>query len=250
MSDQDPYQDGLEVVWRDPMGYDAKEHGPPYLPVTAAQRDEGRQFAKRCAAFYGTGQELVPQGSAYEILAHLLAGLRTLSMVHQTAHWQVRGGHFYGDHLLFARLYEESQAAIDGLAERLIGLTGDPGQVALCFQIGIMHQFVETLGGAHSVFATSAILNKAAKKSDHSQALTAPSPEGLVRRSLLGETVLIGSITHVKEALEAAGTLTEGLDDLLQSIASKHEEFVYLLKQRAAACRTARKTAHSYDRRE
>lgn len=243
MNDEDPYQNGMEVVWRDPMGYDAKEHGPPYLPVTAAQRDEGRRFARRCAAFYDTGQGLVPQGSPYEVLAHLLAGLRTLSMVHQTAHWQVRGGHFYGDHLLFARLYEESQDAIDGLAERLIGLTSDPGQVALCSQIEIMHQFVKTLGGGHSVFASPPKL-----AADHSQALAAPSSADLVKRSLLGEAVLIGSITHVKKALEAAGALTEGLEDLLQSIASKHEEFVYLLKQRAAACRTAR-TIRSYDRR-
>ena len=220
--DHDPYADGLDAVWRDPMEYDVQKHGPPYMPVTATQRAEARQFARRQAAYYDTGPRMVPEGSPYSILAHLLAGLRTLGMVHQTAHWQTRGGHFYGDHLLFQRIYEESLEGIDGVAERLVGLANDPEQVELCSQVRIIHQLVRMAsGGGPSV---------------------APSPEMLVQRSLMGEMALIGAIGKIKQAIDEAGALTEGLDDLLQGIASKHEEFVYLLRQRATVA------GYSYDR--
>ena len=220
--DKDPYADSLDAVWRDPMEYDVRKHGPPYMPVTATQRAEAREFAQRQAAFYDTGPRMVPEGSPYRVLAHLLAGLRTLYMVHQTAHWQTRGGHFYGDHLLFQRIYEGSLEGIDGVAERLIGLTNDPEQVELCSQVKIIHQLVRmATGGGPSV---------------------TPSPEMLVQRSLMGEMALIGAIDKIKQAIDEAGALTEGLDDMLQGIASKHEEFVYLLQQRATVA------GYSYDR--
>lgn len=219
---KEPPVDGLDAVWRDPMEYDVQKHGPPYMPVTASQRDEARQFVKKQAAYYDTGPRMVPEGSPYDILAYLLAGLRALYMVHQTAHWQTRGQSYYGDHLLFQRIYEESLVGIDGVAERLIGLTGDPQQVCLCAQIKIIHSLIEMVHGDGPSVAVS--------------------PEELVQRSLLGETTLLGGIDKLKQKIEEAGALTEGLDDLLQGIASKHEEFVYLLKQRAHVA------AYSYDR--
>jgi len=237
MSERDPYAEGLETVWRDPMGYDVTEHGPPYLPVTATQRDEGREFATRSAAYYDVGQRMVPEGSPYDILAYMLAALRTLSMVHQTAHWQVKGGHFYGDHQLFARLYEESQPSIDSLAERLIGLTGDPKQVDIGVQVNIMQRVIRVVRGTRDT--------------------THETGEQLAECSLTTETILLGGIAYAKKVIDEAGALTEGLDDLLQGIASKHEEFVYLLKQRTAgSCyggkhhgKTA-STGYDYDRRE
>ena len=234
MSERDPYSDGLEVVWRDPMGYDPRTDGPPYMPVTASQRDEGREFASRQAAFYDVGPRFVPMGDPHDILSYLLAGLRTISMVHQTAHWQVRGGHFYGDHLLFARLYEESQDAIDGVAERLIGLTGDPEKVNILDQIRVMQKMVRIVHAGH---------DPGAHESD----------THLAQCSLRSELICLGGIAHAKKVLEDGGALTEGLDDLLQGIASKHEEFVYLLKQRTSTCGGHGKqasTGYTYDRRE
>lgn len=61
------------------------------------------------------------QGRGFAPLAQLLATARAVAFVHQAAHWQTRGGHFYGDHLLFERLYNESQDFIDELAERTVG---------------------------------------------------------------------------------------------------------------------------------
>jgi DNA-binding ferritin-like protein len=218
---QDPYADSLDAVWRDPMEYDVQKHGPPYMPVTATQRAEARQFAERQAAYYDTQQQPQPAADPHKALSQLLAFLRTLYMVHQTAHWQTRGAHYYSDHTLFQRIYEDSLVGIDGMAEKVIGLTGEPGYVSLIEQVGLINQI-----------ASMAYQGQGA----------APDPELLVTISLNGEVSLLSAIDRVKSILTSADALTEGLDDTLQGIASKHEEFVYLLQQRAAVA------GYSYDR--
>lgn len=197
------------------MGYDMQKHGPSYLPVTATQRKEARQFADRHAAFYD-----VPSVDKYGSLALLLALLRGAYMIHQTAHWQTRGGHYYADHLLFQRIYEESLDGIDSVAERAVGLSS-PAVVAIGQQSQIVTSFIQAM----------------------CPGTPTPDPQALPAISLKVESVLLKVITATKAKLEASGALTEGLDDLLQGLASKHEEFVYLLKQR-----TTTKYA-SYDRR-
>lgn len=218
---KDPYADSLDAVWRDPMEYDVQKHGPPYMPVTASQRAEARQFAERQAAYYDT-QQPQPLVDPHKALSQLLAFLRTLAMVHQTAHWQTRGGHYYSDHVLFQRLYDDSQEFIDGLAEKIVGLTNEPAYVSLMEQVGLIDQ-----------------LARMAYQQTHSPG---PGSEELVAISLSGEVSLLSAIDRVKAVMESAGALTEGLDDTLQGIASKHEEFVYLLQQRAAVA------GYSYDR--
>jgi starvation-inducible DNA-binding protein len=222
-----PPVDSLGAIWRDPMEYDMQKHGPPYLPVTASQRSEARQFAQRQAAFY----DAAPpsdfsdrlQQSPQAPLALLLAFQHALAIIHHTAHWQTCGGHFYADHLLFERLYNDAQEAVDGLAERVVGLTGRPDYVNVCNQVHFIHEIVEALFG---------------EPSD-----SVPSPDELVNTSLKGETMYLGALAKIKQVIEDAGGLTDGLEDLLQGTASKHEEFVYLLKQRAS------QPAYAYDRR-
>ncbi len=214
----DPYTSALSAVWRDPMEYDMRKHGPPYLPpVSAEQRSEARLFAQKTAAYY----DVRPKLSAYTPLAVLLAFQRALYMMHQTHHWQTHGGHFYSDHLLFQRIYEESAEFVDGTAERLIGLTGEPSHVSICDQIALIHELIESIyEGNHE---------------------PAPNPERLIEISLHGEAIFLEALKAIKKGFEAQGNLTEGLDDMLQGTASKHEEFVYLLKQRSSA--------YQYDRR-
>ena len=216
---QEPYVDGLDAVWRDPMEYDMQKHGPPYLPVTATQREDARQFVKRQAAFYDTAPSW---SDPHKALSQLLAFQRALYMVHQTAHWQTRGGHYYSDHTLFQRIYEESLEGIDGTAERVIGLTSDPSYVSVTEQAGLIHQII--------------------KLAYQGTSEAAPDPETLVQISLAGEVSFLSALAKAKEVMEDSNVLTEGLDDLLQGLASKHEEFVYLLRQRASVA------DYSYDR--
>ena len=215
-----PYDDELAAVWRDPMEYDMQTHGPSYLPVTAAQRVEVREFAQKRAAFYDVVD--TRPGAGYYPLSGLLALLRAAYMLHQTAHWQTHGGHFYGDHIMLQRIYDESLEGIDGVAERLVGLSNSPGAVCPVKQAKLIHSLV-------TAFATES----------HSY-----GPEALIQRSLTVESVILKVITLTKEAIEGQGQLTDGLEDLLQGLASKHEEFVYLLQQRSST-----RTASSYDRR-
>ena len=46
-------------------------------------------------------------------LASLGTMLHALLLLHQSAHWQVRGPTYYGDHLLFQRIYEGIAKEID-----------------------------------------------------------------------------------------------------------------------------------------
>ena len=57
-------------------------------------------------------------------LKALLSCLRALRMSHHTAHWQVKGTPFYGDHLLFERLYTAIDDEIDGLGEKMVSKYG------------------------------------------------------------------------------------------------------------------------------
>ena len=44
-------------------------------------------------------------GVVLDHLCDLLACFQALRMTYHTSHWQARGASFYGDHLLFQRLY-------------------------------------------------------------------------------------------------------------------------------------------------
>lgn len=220
--------DSDEAVWQDPTGYDVQRHGPPYLPTKLAhdKRAAVRSWLCRQAAFYDTGPSMISD-EPYSVLAQMLAGLRAGYLLHQTAHWQTRGAAYYGDHMLYQRIYEDTQEGIDGLAERLVGLTGDPTQVALCDQVSLIHQFVKLF---------------------HEGAPASPLPDELPNIGLRAEVILLGVFDEVIKRLQSADAMTAGLDDLLPAIAGKHEEFVYLLKQRASANNTPG-YANSYDRR-
>lgn len=144
-------------------------------------------------------------------LAVLLAAARALQHIHQTHHWQVRGGSFYGDHLLYARLYEGVDAEVDGLAEKVIGITGQ----------AVMVQPVLTVD--HELtFA----------KCMYSGAEVTPGPEDLPALSLRAELCFLLLIQYCYKLMEAKGDLSLGVDNQLQGIYDKHESHVYLLQQR------------------
>jgi DNA-binding ferritin-like protein len=58
------------------------------------------------------------------VLLDLWAGLRAAHHLYHTLHWQAKGAPFYGDHLMFKRLYESVEDEIDGLAEVIAGHYG------------------------------------------------------------------------------------------------------------------------------
>ena len=54
----------------------------------------------------------------------LLAVLRGAQWTFQSTHWQVFGESFYGDHLMFQRLYESLDDEIDTVAEKMVAMFG------------------------------------------------------------------------------------------------------------------------------
>lgn len=159
-------------------------------------------------------------GSPFGWLSGLLVMLRSASVIHQAHHWQSKGDVFYSDHKLYMRIYEDSQDFIDSLAERAVGLAGP----------ALVNPSLQTKYQAMCVHKT------------YEGTKVDEGPNGMAQISLQTEYRILEGIKIVLGVLRQAGVLSDGTENLLQGIADKHEEFVYLLKQRAVA------TPYSYAR--
>jgi len=148
-------------------------------------------------------------GIPYPELSVLLVHLKFLAAVHQNHHWITKGDPFYGDHLLFSRLYDAVVCDIDALAEKAIGL-GCTSNVDIVLQHKQLCQLLQGYG----------------------MTATIPQPTELAKRSYLAEMNFLKAAAHLAEHLKANGTMSRGLDNLLAGIEDKHEGHIYLLKQR------------------
>lgn len=218
-------QEQIQAIWVDPTQFDPLRHGPPYLPsgtqsvkLAKEQRAVVRGLVKTAQVESEVHASLKAMAADYEGLygwmSALLTSLRAAAVIHQTHHWQTRGQSFYGDHLLFERLYNDTVPAIDSVAERLVGLGG----VALVDPVTQTRHLARCIAQCYE-----------------------GSSGNLVQVSLHKEYKVLEAIKIVLGVLKNAGLLTDGTENLLQDIADKHEEFVYLLKQRDA-------TSYSYGR--
>lgn len=138
------------------------------------------------------------------ILGNLLACLKAAHHAHWTAHWTSEGGNSYSDHLLFDKLYSAIPEEIDGLAEKIVAMYGAAG-VALPEQMLEMARYI----------------NK--------WLIDYPS---LVSQASAIEADIQEAIETARNAMEAEGALTLGLDNFLQGLADSHETPQYLLGQR------------------
>jgi DNA-binding ferritin-like protein len=152
-------------------------------------------------------------GLPYAELSMLIVQLKVATLIHQAHHWISRGDSFYGDHLLFQRLYDGSQAHIDSLAEKTVGL-GSERNVDLLLST---KQIARLIGD------------------DYGMILSMPRSSELASKSLSVEKRVLSAIEYARESLKVQGLLTTGLDNLLADIADSREEYLYLLKQRVAA---------------
>lgn len=211
-------ESSTHAIWVDPLAFDSLENGPPYLPERSGVRmASGDQvFVQVCSRF--EGQPLAELGA-------LVAILRAASIVHQSHHWQTRGGNFYGDHQMFERIYNDSLGFIDQVAERAVG-AGSRDLVCPKTQAAIL----------------PALINHWCRTPGE------PTSFDMVFVSLGVERCVLDCLKAARASLEAKGQLTDGTDNLLQGVADKHEEFLYLLQQRQGG-RTAsyqyRRTAGS-----
>ena len=137
-------------------------------------------------------------------LGRLLGILRAQHLLFWTSHWQAKGGHFYGDHLLFERLYgDELQGEIDGLAEKMVAYFGVES-VNLMSQMRLILPWVRRWEGSSSIMETG----------------------------LMAEKDFQFVVEGVYNSIDDTEDMTLGLDDFLMSMANRHETSEYLLGQR------------------
>ncbi|MFZ4768643.1 MAG: ferritin-like domain-containing protein [Ferruginibacter sp.] len=144
---------------------------------------------------------------AGEKMAIFAASLRAVAVLHQNAHWICDKTTFYGDHLLFQRIYEKTDSHVDTVAEKTVGIFGA--------------EFIKP-----SFFGK--IIAETLEQADSTNL------DSLLATSLAAEQALLKQAKELYDELKESGDMTLGIDDLIMSIASDHEENVYLLKQRTS----------------
>lgn len=139
----------------------------------------------------------------HKVAALYIASLKAIALIHQHSHWTTKGATFYGDHLLFERLYDAAFKDLDLAAEKFLGVFGDECldyefQIELLAKVMLKYKNLES------------------------------SP---LEMSLKVEKDFLKFSKDAYDCFEEEGKLTLGLDDMIMAIASQREESVYLLQQ-------------------
>ena len=208
-------------IWDSPADYDPMKDGPPYLPrLKTAMRRVSQDMAVVQAVLLENILKDYAGIKGAEVSA-VLVYLRSLAWLHQTHHWQTNGSSFYGDHQLFDRLYTGVQTEVDSTAEKAVGL-GLTLLVDANMQASQMARVLRHFSCAES---------------------TGYDATGMVAVSYRAELFFSFFLQMVYLKLEAEQKLSLGLDNFLQGLADKHEEHMYLLKQRMSIRQASWKTA-------
>lgn len=133
----------------------------------------------------------------------LLSFLRALAHIYQYMHWRSAGTNYYGDHLLYERLYGSVESEIDPVAEKILGITDDSKSI---------HPIEDSK-------YTHAIVEKFVKGEFN--------PESFAEIAIVAEKELIKLIEKMMSSDQS-----DGVENMLQGIADKHEGHLYLLQQR------------------
>lgn len=139
-----------------------------------------------------------------EQLANLfVASLRAIYLVETFCHWTTKGLGFYGNHLLFERLYKQAAEDADLAAEKFIGLFGEN---AMDYKTQCAH-----LGKLMTKYQ-----DREMEKLELALAI---------------EKDFVAFAKQAYDAFDKDDVLTLGLDDTIMTIASNREGAMYLLQQ-------------------
>jgi len=140
--------------------------------------------------------------STVEIMQDLLSVLKAQDWNYQTTHWQVEGDDYYGNHLMFQRLYESLGAEIDTLGEKIVAYFGSD-KVDSNTIITKTHEWIEKW----------------------------KSTSDFIKRAILSEEDMQKMFKSAYDKLKESDDLSLGLDDFLMATANAHETNLYLLGQ-------------------
>lgn len=146
------------------------------------------------------------ENSAKDFLNYISL-LRSLYLMYQNYHWQISGAQFYGNHLLFQRLYEGVAEDLDLAAEKCAGLYD-----AKFLDIHRQMMKIQKILAAWEISSNPKV------------------PE--IFTSALGAEDSFQKLSlYFYKKLEKNGDLTLGLDDFIMGAISNSEDRCYLLKQ-------------------
>jgi DNA-binding ferritin-like protein len=143
--------------------------------------------------------------SLVQALVSVWANLRAEHQLFWTYHWRAKGAPYYGDHLLYQRLYEARLPEIDRVGEVLMALGGrtsiDPMRV---------------MAEMNSVMARA-------------ESMTVPDAKK-------AEALVVDTLKKIEAANEKVNEspFPLAVNNVLAGISDKHLEALYLLKQRSA----------------
>ena len=177
-------------------------HTPQHMIQQTMMRDPAQAPAT-------SAKRPVSSQALHEELSYHIAWLRVLEIWFHHAHWTTKGNTYYGDHLLFERIYNDVSELVDPVAEKAVAMCGE--------SVADTHMCSKLVAEMLCAYPSPSRANEAT--------MIAATGLALVKDYL--ETL---SETYKK--LKETGDLTLGLDDMLMSHANKLEEFEYLLKQR------------------
>lgn len=132
-----------------------------------------------------------------------LAYLRQIAIIHQHSHWTTKGATFYGDHLVFERIYKSASDDTDLVAEKFLGILGTKS-VDYNLQSKLMYKISQK----------------------HNTLIGQP-----IEMSLSAEKSFLDLSKEFYNLLDSENKMTLGMDDMIMSIASNRESSCYLLQQ-------------------
>jgi DNA-binding ferritin-like protein len=127
--------------------------------------------------------------------------LRAAYLIHQNGHWKCSGGNFYGNHLLFQRIYESVSDRTDAIAEKIIGIFGN-----------------DALRTKKHPSRMSEICDKF-------------TDENPLVNSIEVEKMICLALENIYDEIKESGNMTMGLDDILMSQHGDAETSIFLLRQ-------------------
>lgn len=138
-----------------------------------------------------------------EVIKGYLNFLRAIYQTHHDNHWKCQGNDFYGNHLMFKKLYENTLEHVDEVGEKLIGVYKGKD---------IISTDPESIGKIVEQYQAEKYGNDC------------------VRSSLEIENAFLKLSKDVYDKLDQEDSLTLGVDDMIMSISNDHEVHVYLLE--------------------
>lgn len=132
----------------------------------------------------------------------LLGMMHAMFWNYNTSHWQTKGNNYYGNHLLFKRLYETMDDEFDVLAEKMVGYFG-----------------VKAVNQPEIIKRSQRWIKRWSKIEDH------------IDRGVTTEKEFQQALKQIYKTLKEGDDLTLGLDDYLMATANTHETHLYLLTQ-------------------